>query len=208
MEARPEFIPTRRSLLTRLKSWDDQESWRVFFDTYWRLVYNVARKSGLTDAEAQDVVQETVVSVARQMHSFKYDPVNGSFKAWLMCVTRRRIADQVRKRMREAPLPDPGGGPETATSPSARLPDPAGVELDRVWDGEWHRHLLDTATRNVKQRVAPAQYQLFELNVMKEWPVERIVATLGVTSNQVYLAKGRVSKMVQQELKRLQTDLN
>jgi DNA-directed RNA polymerase specialized sigma24 family protein len=57
-------IPTRYTLLSRLQDWDDQESWRVFFDTYWRLIYSVAIRSGLTEAEAQDAVQETVICVA------------------------------------------------------------------------------------------------------------------------------------------------
>src|SRR5205809_4936804 len=95
------LIPTRRSLLTRLKDWDDQESWKDFFDTYWKLVYGVAIKSGLNDAEAQDVVQETVLSVAKKMHAFKYDPAVGTFKSWLLLITRRRIADHLRKVYRE-----------------------------------------------------------------------------------------------------------
>ena len=78
-----DFIPTRQSLLTRLKSWDDQESWREFFDTYWNLIYGLALKSGLTEAEAQDAVQETLVAVARKMPGFNYDPAIGSFKSWL-----------------------------------------------------------------------------------------------------------------------------
>ena len=68
-----EFIPTRRSLLSRLKDWDDQESWRDFFDTYGKLIYGLARKSGLSDAEAQDAVQETLMAVAKEMPGFKYD---------------------------------------------------------------------------------------------------------------------------------------
>ena len=56
------FIPTRRSLLSRLKDWDNQDSWRDFFNTYWRLIYEFAAKAGLDDADAQDVVQETVIS--------------------------------------------------------------------------------------------------------------------------------------------------
>ena len=67
-------LPTRRSLLSRLRDLGDSESWRTFFETYWRLLYNVARKSGLADAEAQDVVQETVIAVARRMPDFRHRP--------------------------------------------------------------------------------------------------------------------------------------
>ena len=64
--AKHDSIPTRHSLLNRLKDWRDEASWREFFETYWELIYNVARKAGLNDAEAQDVVQETVIAVAKR----------------------------------------------------------------------------------------------------------------------------------------------
>ena len=97
--SKDELIPTRQSLLSRLKNWEDTTSWQVFFDTYWRLIYGVARKAGLNDAEAQDVVQETVLSVAKQMPELKYNPKLGSFKSWLMQLTRWRITDQLRKKL-------------------------------------------------------------------------------------------------------------
>src|SRR5436190_12630360 len=96
-----EIIPTRQSLLDRLKDWHDDSSWKDFFDTYWSLIYGVARKAGLSDAEAQDVVQETIISVARQMPDFRYDPALGSFKAWLMRLARWRITDHFRKKQYE-----------------------------------------------------------------------------------------------------------
>src|SRR5215510_5831101 len=98
----PDLFPTRRSLLSRLRDWDDQESWRDFFQAYWRLIYEVALKARLNDAEAQEVVQETVISVAKQMPGFRYDPARGRFKGWLLQITRRRIADLVRKRVQAA----------------------------------------------------------------------------------------------------------
>src|SRR5688572_29247421 len=91
-------IPTRHSLLNRLKDWGDQTSWQDFFDTYSQLIYNVAIKAGLSDTEAQEVMQETVIAVARKIPEFQTDPARGSFSAWLMRLTRWRIADQLRKR--------------------------------------------------------------------------------------------------------------
>src|SRR5512143_622133 len=88
-----EPIPTRYSLLSRLQDWDDQESWRTFYDTYWRLIYTAAIKSGLSEPEAEDVVQETVISVAKDIHKFRRDRARGSFKGWLKNLTRWRIAD-------------------------------------------------------------------------------------------------------------------
>src|SRR5437870_8060533 len=153
------FIPTRWSLLSRLKDWDDQDSWKDFFDTYWKLIYSVAIKAGLSDTEAQEVVQETVVTVAKKMKEFRADPAFGSFKAWLLHITQWRIADQLRKRQPER---GPGGrrGEETAsTSTTDRIADPAEFELESLWNEEWEKNLIDAALEKVKRQVNAKQYQ-------------------------------------------------
>jgi len=68
---RAELIPTRRSLLSRLKDRSDQKIWRVFFDTYLGLIYGLAIKAGLSESEAHDAVQETIIAVSKQMPTFK-----------------------------------------------------------------------------------------------------------------------------------------
>src|SRR5437773_1910851 len=139
-----ELIPTRASLLGRLKDWQDQSSWQEFFDTYWKLIYGVARKAGLTDVEAQDVVQETMASVAKHIPTFKYDPAIGSFKAWLLNMTRWRIVGQFRLRGPLA-LGRPTSDTHTGTDPVMQLVDPAGEVLDALWEAEWEKNLLDAA---------------------------------------------------------------
>ena len=121
-----ESSPTRWTLVERLKDWDDQVSWKEFFDTYWRLIYAVATRSGLNDAEARDVVQETVITVAKKMGSFKADPAQGSFKSWLLQITRRRIVDQLRKRPPPGRFKDPEvrSDETTRTATVERVPDP------------------------------------------------------------------------------------
>src|SRR5207244_13043491 len=73
-------LPTRNSLLVRLRNMDDQESWREFFETYWRLIYGVSRPDGLADSDAQDVVQETDLTVVKTAPGFEYRPERCSFK--------------------------------------------------------------------------------------------------------------------------------
>src|SRR5262245_55856564 len=162
-----DLIPTRRSLLSRLHDWDDQESWRDFFQTYWRLIYEVALKAGLSDAEAQEVVQETVISVAKQMPGFRYDPARGRFKGWLLQITRRRIADLVRKLMQDSDASRAVSVETLGTEQIDSVPDPAGGDLEAIWDEEWDRHLFNAAVENVKKEVRPEQYQLFDLYVVQ-----------------------------------------
>jgi RNA polymerase sigma factor (sigma-70 family) len=201
-----EFMPTRRSLVSRLRDWDDQEGWRLFFDTYWKLLYGVARKAGLSDAEAQDVVQEAVMSVAKRMRDFKYDPAIGSFKGWLRLITQRRIADHFRKQGRDA-VGHVQRSDRTATGTGTveRLPDPESFSLDAVWDEEWEKAVMQAALRRVKQQVTPKQYQIFDCYALKRWPVAKVRSDLGVSLAQVYLAKHRVARLIRKEVARLQT---
>src|SRR5207302_439337 len=94
-----ESMITRASLLERLKDVEDQVSWQRFFDLYSRLIQRVAFKAGLSDAEAQEVLQETVISVARHISGFRYDPKVCSFRTWMLRLTRWRIINQIGKRI-------------------------------------------------------------------------------------------------------------
>lgn len=200
-----ELIPTRQSLLSRLKDWNDQESWKVFFDTYWRLIYNAAVKAGLTDAEAQDVVQETVISVLKSMPGFDYEAENGSFKNWLLRLTGWRIVDQLRKRQRDIEPPKYRSRTSTSTATAERVADPASLRLEATWDEEWERNLLEAAIERVKRKVDSKQYQLFDLYVFKKWSVSRVAQTLKVNPGRVYLAKHRINNLIKKEITHLRT---
>ena len=195
-----ELIPTRQSLLLRLKDAEDHKSWQDFLNTYGPFIYGVAVKSGLTMVEAQEVVQETVISVSKKMPEFTYDPKIGAFKGWLMRLTHWRIKDQLRKRLRDAAVihPDETG---TATALIERLPDPHGNELERVWDDEWQKNVLDTALSRVKSKVSPKAYQIFDLCAIKRWPLQKIAQHLNVNIAQVYLARHRVGSLVKRQIK-------
>ena len=202
-----ELIPTRATLLERLKNWQDQSSWQDFFDTYWKLIYGVARKAGLIEAEAQDVVQETMMAVARHMPNFKYDPAIGSFKAWLLNMTRWRIVDQLRKRQPSQPHYASAGGATTGTATIDKVADPASLDLDKVWDEAWERALLDAALVRVKVRLDPQKYQIFDFYVNKDWAPEKVAAAFEVSVEQVYLAKHRVTEMIKEEVGRLEKEM-
>ena len=204
-----ELIPTRATLIEKLRNWQDQASWQEFFDIYWQLIYCVARKSGLTEVEAQDVVQETLMSVAKQIPTFKYNPALGSFKAWLLNMARWRIVDQLRKR---GPLSrqhrrsgSSRGTDRTATIEA--IPDPAGAILDKLWEKEWQGSLLEAAVGIVKRRLDPQKYQVFDCYVNKGWPPTKVAATFGLSVDQVYVAKHRITQLIKDEVERLETQM-
>lgn len=199
-----ELLPTRQSLLTRLKDWGDQDGWREFFDTYWRLIFKVARQAGLNETEAQDVVQETLLAVAKKMPGFHYDPAKGSFKAWLLLNVRSRIVEHWRRRAAgDAHRAELTRESLTEADPLQMIADPAGLELEKVWQKEWENNLLQAALERTKTKVSARQFLIFDLATLKEVPVGKISRTLEVNVAQVYLAKHRVGKVLKDELRRL-----
>lgn len=202
-----DLLPTRSSLLKRLRDWEDQDSWRDFFDTYWKLIYAVAIKSGLTDADARDVVQETMVGAAKGLQAGKFQTDGGSFKAWLLLITRRRIADHLRRPQMD-PLTRRRTSEETSRTPAAeRIPDPAGEQIIEIWEEEWNKNLADAALERARCKVGAKQYQMFDLYVLKEWPVRDVAKTLHVNVAQVYLAKHRITLLARRERQRLEAGI-
>jgi RNA polymerase sigma-70 factor (ECF subfamily) len=203
-----ELAPTRRSLVERLRDLDDQTSWQEFFDTYWKLIYGSAIKSGLSDDEAGDVVQETVIGVARRMETFVYDPQTCSFKGWLMHITRCRIIDRFRSRKRQrqssSVLLSEDRGTTTAED-GLQIPDAAAERaFQGMWDEEWQKNLVDAALEKVKRKVPARQYQIFYLHSVKNMPAADIARLLGITSAKVYVVRHRVGRLVKREVELLQ----
>ncbi|MCX6905026.1 MAG: sigma-70 family RNA polymerase sigma factor [Verrucomicrobia bacterium] len=204
-QASEKVAETRQTLLSRLKNWDDQESWRQFFDTYWRLLHGVALKAGLTEQEAQDAVQETIIAVAKTMPRFQYDPAKCSFKTWLWHLAQKRISDQFRKRP-PAAVSARFHAP-TATSRTAtieRVADPASVDLAAAWEKEWEQNVFDAAVKRVKTKAGIEQYQIFDFYVLRNWPVKKVASALGISAARVYLAKHRVMGLVKREARLLE----
>ena len=200
-------VATRHSLLSRLKQSNAQESWREFFDAYWRLIYTTGLKAGLTDVEAQEVVQETVLTVVKKIKSFHYDPAVGSFKGWLLTIVRWRIGDQFRKRPRQIQPPSPRWEQEmSGTATLERIPDPSPINLDAVWEEEWQSALFAAALLRVKRQANARHYQMFDLHAIKHWSVDKVAQTLGVSAGQVRLAKHRITALMRREVARLEKE--
>tara|TARA_B100000809_G_scaffold249989_1_gene281938 strand:+ start:73 stop:705 length:633 start_codon:yes stop_codon:yes gene_type:complete len=193
---------TRRSLVSRLKNWDDQSSWNEFFDAYWRLIYSAALKAGLNDAEAQDVTQETIITVSKSIRSFEYDRKKGSFKGWLLNTTRWRIADQFRRRDKnvvQLHRPD-----EDGSNPIENIPDPSSENWTASWDRDWEQHVYAAALQRVKAQIAPEQFQIFDCYVNKEWPAAKVAKSLSISLGQVYIAKHRVTTAIKKAVKAIE----
>lgn len=200
------YAKTRKSLIARLDNWEDQRTWDEFYQTYWRLIYAVAIKAGLRSEEAFDCVQETILSIAKQSKKQLYDPEQGSFKTWLMNMTRWRINDQFRKRKKDTAMLEGEWADDRKTAVIDRVEDPNGDVLERLWDVEWKQGIADAALSRVKAQVSPKQYQIFDYYVIRQWDADKVQKKLNVSMAQVYLAKHRVGAVLKKELAKLEEE--
>ena len=199
-------LATRASLLGRIKNWEDARSWEEFTQTYSRLIRAVAIKAGLSEAEAKDVEQETLLCVAKTIHEFESNPERGTFKSWLLNLTRWRIADQFRRRSPAAPQPKSSSeATSTRTSTVERVAGPDNLDVE--WEIEWKKNILETALARVGRKVKPKHLQIFDLYAMRHWPAGKVARELGVTRVQVYLVNHRLTKLMKREVEYLGRNL-
>ncbi|MBL9139945.1 MAG: sigma-70 family RNA polymerase sigma factor [Verrucomicrobiales bacterium] len=199
-----EDLKTRRSLLERLANPEDQEGWDLFYHLYSQLVYRFAIQRGLSDAEAKDVVQDTFLCVNKKVKDFNYDPAIGSFRSWLLHTTQWRISDQLKKRGQlHAAMAADEEDDSSRTAIIERLADGAFEQQNDTWDQEWRASLVEMALDRLKDKIGAKQFQVFELYVLKGWPVLKVAQTLGVNVGQVYLTKHRVAKLVKRQVQDL-----
>lgn len=194
---------TRRSLIMKLADWQDQRSWDEFYRTYWRLIYSVAVQAGLREQEAWDVVQETVLTIAKQAKKNLYDPGRGSFKTWLWNVTRWRISDQFRQRRKDtASAAESDAGDQ---APPDFAADSSDSSFEKIWEREWQENMMKAALERVKMKVSPRQFQIFDYNVIRGMRAGEVHKKLGVSIAQVYLAKHRVGSLLNKEIRYLRS---
>jgi RNA polymerase sigma-70 factor, ECF subfamily len=170
---------TRSSLLNRIKDLADGPSWEEFDRIYRRLLVHYALSRGLNQDEAEDIAQQCMASLAEGVQNFTRQV---SFRGWLRGMVDRKVTDQLRKRKHEVPARTRDLQGEQATEENPAL----------AWERQWNRTHLLYWLNQIRTEIAPLTYTAFELYVVQERPVAEITARLGMTPNQIYLAKHRV----------------
>lgn len=187
---------TRASLLERLRQTPaDQKAWTEFVDRYGRKLYGWCRHWGLQETDAQDVTQDVLVRLAEKMRNFTYDP-SRSFRAWLKTLARHALSDFCDARGRAAT----GGSQAVVMLQSVE----AREDLVRQLEEEFDHEVLAEAAARVRARVTPKTWRVFELTAYEEYSGAQAAEALGMTVAAVFVAKGRVQKLLQDEVRRLE----
>jgi RNA polymerase sigma-70 factor (ECF subfamily) len=178
---------THTSLLLCLRDQQDSVSWGRFVDLYGPLIYGYARRRGLQDADAADLTQDVLRSVARAMRGFEYDRTRGTFRGWLFTATRHALQRSRANRKRQAQA----GGSEFDRFVEDQ-PAPARGEERGEWDREFDQRLFDWAARQVRGEVQANTWEAFWRTAVEQADPRDAAAALGLSVGAVYVAKSRV----------------
>jgi RNA polymerase sigma-70 factor (ECF subfamily) len=190
--------PTSPTLLGRLgRVPADQAAWDEFADRYGRKIYGWCRHWNLQQADAEDVTQQVLLKLAHKMRTFAYDP-SKSFRAWLKTVTHHAWRGFVEGRRR------PGAGSGDTRVLEQLHTVQARDALVGDLDAEFSRDLLDEAMARVQLRVQPHTWEAFRLLAVEGRRGAEAAERLGMKVATVFVAKSKVQKMIQEEVRKLE----
>src|SRR6516165_8809411 len=162
---------TRASLLVRLRDRQDHAAWSEFVRLYAPVVYRFARRRGLQDADAADLMQEVLRSVSASVGAF--DPKLGLFRSWLFTLAHRRLYDFVQRRHRQ----EAAGGQATLQMLDAL---PARDEQES-WNQEFERQVFALAAELVRPTFSETTWRAFELTAVEGKSGQEAAQALGIS---------------------------
>jgi RNA polymerase sigma factor (sigma-70 family) len=193
---------TRVTLLNRLKDGKDTQAWGEFVRLYGPVIYGFARKRGLQDADAADLMQEVMKSVARNAEKLEYDPQKGTFRGWLYTVTRNKIYNFLTSQKNKAKAV----GDSAAHERLEAIPDRAGNETDADWDLEYQRRISAKAMERVKHEFQGNTWKAFWGTAVDGRSATEVGLELKMSAGAVYVAKSRILSRLREEVQKLQSE--
>ncbi len=178
---------TSITLLERLRRPDDQQAWARFVEIYAPLLFHWARRAGLNEPDAADLVQDVLLLLLEKLPDFAYDPQK-TFRGWLRTVTLNKWREKQRRREVT----------QAAGAPLDQLP--AQEESEKFWDVEYRQYLLGRVMETMQATFQPTSWKACCQMVVAGRPAQDVASELGISVAAVYMAKSRVLKRLREEL--------
>jgi RNA polymerase sigma-70 factor (ECF subfamily) len=176
---------TRPSLILRLGDQADDVAWAEFMEIYEPILFHLASRWGLQDADAREVVQETLLAVANAIPQFR-SAGRGAFRAWLSAITRNKLADHLAKQSKQ----EQGSG----DSKILLWLDQQACESSSasIWDWQAKRQIFAWAADRTRHQVSESTWAAFYRTSIRGEPVDLVAKDLGVREGMIYVARSRV----------------
>jgi RNA polymerase sigma factor (sigma-70 family) len=193
---------TRASLLVRLQDPQDERAWSEFLEIYTPLVYQLARRRGFQDADAQDLSQEVFRAVAGAIDGWDPDPAKGSFRAWLFRIARNLMINSMAKQRRH----ERGSGDSDIKRLLEEHPEPS-VD-STLFDEEYKRRLFGWASEQIRVEFREGSWLAFWKTSVEGEEPRHVAETLGITVGAVYIARCRVMARLRQKIEQVEGSLS
>ncbi len=194
---------TRSSVLSALRDSTAQQAWGRFFDTYAGFIYGIARREGLSDADADETVQTVMTELASGGAAARYDKSLGPFRGWLARLASWRAQSLRLRNIRRATAHDKAGE-ELSSKPEPTM-DPA---LERAIEEEWSRTVTAAALDRLRAEVSPVHFQAYYASVIDQMDSEAVCRLCGVSANNLYQIRRRVGARFRALLEETMRDLD
>jgi RNA polymerase sigma factor (sigma-70 family) len=185
---------TRASLLVQLRDGANHSAWQEFINLYGPVVYGFARKRGLQDADAADLMQDVMRSVSAAINRLDYDRKLGTFRGWLFTITRNKIFSFLSARR----IRPQGSGDSTTNQMLNSHPDPG--DGSDAWEMEYQRRLASQAMERVKGEFQENTWRAFWLTAVDGIAAAEAAKQVGISPGAIYVAKSRVLARLKEEV--------
>ena len=175
---------TRSSVLRAVASTENEVAWQRLFDLYAGFVFSIARSKGLTDADADDIVQIVFTDLARNLPTFQYDRAKGKFRSYLVGLVHWRVMDRLKAGKRDLELKE-------AFLEEAKAAASSGD--DSFAEREWQAAALEEALRRIKPDVNPEHYAAFVASAIEGQDTEAVMRLYGLTRDNLYQIRKRLT---------------
>jgi RNA polymerase sigma factor (sigma-70 family) len=192
---------TRRSLVLRLRNPRDEAAWGEFVEIYEPLVYRLARKKGLQDADARDLCQEVFRAVASAIERWDPDPAKGKFRAWLFRIARNLLVNFLASQHRHI-----RGSGSTSVQELLEARPSADSQADAEFRTEFQRRAFRWAAEQTKKEFTDSTWQAFWKTGVDNRPIAEVAKELGLSAGAVYIARSRVLARLRQCVEQLSED--
>lgn len=190
--------PTRVSIIEGVRG-RGPDRWVEFYAIYKPMLIGYFRKQGLSDGDAQDLVQDVFLKLCKRIHT--YDRKRTRFRTWLFTVARNTLIDQARRHQTQRQAVD--GWVTRVLEEASDDEDVQRAEFER----SHHAQILQYAFEKVRRRSSERVWKCFEMSVIQAKPGAEVAAALEVSANVVYVNSWRVLQNVKDLCRRYDEDL-
>ncbi len=198
---------TRASLILRLADAQDVAAWDEFTRIYQPVVYRLARRRGLQHADAEELVQEAMLAVARAVHAWVPDPRRGRFRGWLRRIARNLAVNFLTRRKHQVwGTGDTDAVRLLAEAETRAASGSTADDVSALFETEYRREVFRAAAARVKTSVQERTWQAFWLTTVDDLPSGDVARRLGMSIGSVYIARSRIMARLREEVQRIQAD--